>query len=221
MITAKRRLHYTDADRERFTGFFEKKQKKRRVGRPKKKKRRYNKKKKKKNKQTVQQTLSGEKKPTKSNVRRQLFEDEIDGEAIKQKQRGPKKTHTNWDKEPNLSYRARLATSWMTRTDKWQPNESFFRFCKRNGIDRNVLLNYMQKIKDAGPNRKPGGKRRGRKPTLPPTVMHHLCEGLFCKIIMCNKKVQQIVMSLQFSPRHHIAFCSCAETRRKFRGTST
>ena len=179
MLTAKKRL-YTTADRDRFTGFFTKKEKKRRVGRPKKKKRRYNKKKKSKKKQTstVQQTLTGEqqKKP-KPNACRQLFADEIEGEAIKAK-RATKAKRINWDKEPHSSYRARLATSWMTQTDRWVVGESFFRFCKRNGIDRNVLQNYIQRIKDAGPNRKPGGKKRGRKPTLPPTVMHHLCEGL-------------------------------------------
>jgi hypothetical protein len=157
---------YNDTDRRRFADYFG--DGKKQVGRPRKKKRRYNKKKKAKAKAKA-----------KEQKRKSLdvLDDKCAGEVAKAKLNKPKRL--NWDIEPNFSYRERVVTSWMCQVDLWRVGEKFCRFATRCGIDRNVLTRYMEKLKNtSGSNKtKPRGEKRGRKPMLPVTVMHHLCEG--------------------------------------------
>ena len=178
-------LKYSESERKRFVEFFKPKRK---VGRPKKKRRKYNKckkKKKEKQKQNGAKTYSAlvmTPNPNfRKNVRRRLlFEDEWEGQVAAEahKPREHRAKRINWDKEPSFGYRDMLATSWMTKTDLWRAGESFSKFCVRTGIDRKVLSNYIKKIQ-AGVDVQKKGKKRGRKPTLTPSVMHHLCEGIY------------------------------------------
>lgn len=173
------KMAYTGTDRQRFEGYFEPKSNQRKAGRPKKKKRKYKKHKSdKKQEQQVQQTLEGAQALVcrLSKVRKRLFEDKFEGALNTRKRRKKGLTRINWDKEPNFSFRDKLATSWMTKTDLWRPNEPFTRFCLRSGIDRAVLRRYITKIENEKNKR---GRKRGRKPTLTPSIMRHLCEGQF------------------------------------------
>ena len=167
-MKVRRRLFYSNKDKKTFAGYFVKP--KRKVGRPKKKKRKYNKSNNKKKK----------KRCAKATAKEEQVKAQIEGEAIKVKRLQQKAKRTNWDVEPNLSYRARLATSWMVQVDKWRPNESFNGFCVRNGIDRMVLKRYIDKIRSAGPNFKSEKhiNKRGPKTTLSESAMRHLCEGI-------------------------------------------
>ena len=158
-------LKYTNKDRERFADYFEQKPEKRKADRPKKRKRKY--KKSKKNKKKQQKKNNNVPK-----ARRRLFEDKFDGEVATDK----KPTRVNWDLEPKFSYRDRLTTSWITQTDLWRVGEKFGRFCLRCGINRNVLNNYIAKIK-SGAVQKAGSVKCGRKSMLSESVMRHLCEG--------------------------------------------
>ena len=171
-MSSKAKLRYTSTDRKRFAEFFTQEETKKKVGRPKKKKRKYS-----KNKQN-KKTDDKKDGVVKSSVQRKLFEDKCEGEVAKDKRN--KFSRVNWDIEPNYSYRDRIATSWITQTDLWRVGEKFGRFALRCAIDRNVLRRYINKVKKNAKEKnptKPKGEKRGRKPMLKQSVMHHLCEG--------------------------------------------
>ena len=96
---------------------------------------------------------------------------QLEGTIAKYKR--TKQSRINWDRPDNAEYRERLVTSWKTKTDLYRVGDSFCRFCKRNGIDRLVLLRYMKRIDAGDPP-----KKRGRKTLLSEDVMTHICEGL-------------------------------------------
>ena len=195
---SKTKLSYTSTDRKRFAEFFTQEETKKKVGRPKKKKRKYS-----KNKQN-KKTDDKKDGVVKSSVQRKLFEDKCEGEVAKDKRN--KFSRVNWDIEPNYSYRDRIATSWITQTDLWRVGEKFGRFALRCAIDRNVLRRYINKVKKNAKEKnptKPKGEKRGRKPMLKQSVMHHLCEGW---LSVC------VLLPLECSSRHCNAFCSRTET---------
>ena len=84
-----------------------------------------------------------------------------------------KSVRTNWDVGESRALRARLAQSWLSKSDLFDnPEDSFQRFCQKNGIPRNVLRRYLDK-KKAGES----PKKRGRPTLLSEDVMRHICEG--------------------------------------------
>ena len=177
---------YTKTDRKRFADYFD--QPERKVGRPRKKKRRYRKKNKEKAKaKKTKQKKTLERKESKARKRLKFLDDKLAGEAAKLELN--KRQRVNWDIEPNFSHRDRCVTSWMCQCDLWRVGEKFARFAERVGIDRGVLTRYMEKLKrqseqSGSNNKKPKGNKRGRKPMLPVSVMHHLCEGRSVTVLL-------------------------------------
>lgn len=197
---------YSKTDRKRFADYFD--QPERKVGRPRKKKRRYRKKNKEKAKaKKTKQEKALERKESKARKRLNFLDDKLAGEAAKLERN--KLNRTNWDIEPNFSYRDRCVTSWMCRCDLWRVGEKFARFAERVGIDRGVLTRYMEKLKkqSASNKKKPRGKKRGRKPMLPVSVMHHLCEG---QLLFSSPPCLYLIFPVEISSCHHIALCSGA-----------
>ena len=85
----------------------------------------------------------------------------------------------NWDSPDYSILRDIIAKSWDKKNNLYSQGESFGRFCKRMGINRNVLQRYLE-----GKYKHPElrAKRRGRPSLLTESVMRHLCEGV-CAII--------------------------------------
>lgn len=100
-----------------------------------------------------------------------------------------KSNRINWDKGKHKELRERLAVAWQEKTAPlYQEDDSFYRFCKRNAIDRSVLARYLKKKqKGEAPS------KRGRRPGLSEDVMRHLCErkllpkkNMFCFACVLN-----------------------------------
>ena len=91
------------------------------------------------------------------------------------KQKMPLRTkRINWDSPIYFERRKRYADSWSNQNDLFKKGESFFSFCERMGIDRNVLSRYLR-----GKYKTDRIVARGRKTLLPIHVMRHLIEGNF------------------------------------------
>ena len=88
-----------------------------------------------------------------------------------------KRQRINWDVAPNSALRLRIADSWSGKKDLYKDGQSFGRFCKTMGIDRNVLKRFLsgKYLQNLAATNKP----RGRPSLLNKNVMRHLCEGWF------------------------------------------
>ena len=195
-----KQVKYTHQETARFEAYFEKPVKKRKRGRPKKRKRTKKKKASTQHLQHLPKVVPKRKSAKKSKARKRLF-GKCEGIVNEDKQRD--RCRINWDAEPHLSRREKLAQSWINKNDLYKVGDSFAFFCQREAIDRNVLKRYIKK-KETGT--KP--KRRGRPTHLSESVMRHICESKFIAILFFCFIFLQIVHRV--TPTTN----SCGATRR-------
>ena len=171
--SAGKQLQYDVKSKRAFKRYFL--EPKPKVGRPKKRKRkRGGKRKSKVEPDTSKQTMmSGKSNESLTTKQKDELDARLEGSLRKMQRSGPV-SRVNWDVGNAALYRKRCADSWMKSTDLFEDGQSFFRFCKRCGIDRNVLKRYLngKYITNCLTN------CRGRPSLLPVSVMRHLCEGL-------------------------------------------
>ena len=163
---------YDREDKERFYNYFLKPPAKR--GRPKKKKRRGGRPRKKTGKKEASQTMIDGVDSLTPKQKADL--DARLEEALKQTKANTQK-RINWDLPDNAKLRQRIADSWTNKNDLYEDGETFSKFCKRVGIDRNVLTRFLKR------DPKKTRKKRGRPSQLRESVMRHLCEGNICLFV--------------------------------------
>lgn len=163
---------YDREDKERFYNYFLKPPAKR--GRPKKKKRRGGRPRKKTGKKEASQTMIDGVDSLTPKQKADL--DARLEEALKQTKTNTQK-RINWDLPDNAKLRQRIADSWTNKNDLYEDGETFSKFCKRVGIDRNVLTRFLKR------DPKKTRKKRGRPSQLRESVMRHLCEGNICLFV--------------------------------------
>ena len=163
---------YDREDKERFYNYFLKPPAKR--GRPKKKKRRGGRPRKKTGKKEASQTMIDGVDSLTPKQKADL--DARLEEALKQTKTNTQK-RINWDLPDNAKLRQRIADSWTNKNDLYEDGETFSKFCKRVGIDRNVLTRFLKR------DPKKARKKRGRPSQLTESVMRHLCEGNICLFV--------------------------------------
>ena len=163
----KRKLQYSAKCKKAFKAFFTLPPPKKKRGRPRKKKRTGGKNKQRAARKRTKQAiidLTG----------RALLElgAQLDGTREKAKrEKREKRKRTNWDTPENKALREKLANAWEEKSDPYKEGDTFYRFCQRNSINRNVLQRFIERrAKGQAP------KKRGRRPGLSEDVMCHLCE---------------------------------------------
>ena len=97
-------------------------------------------------------------------------------EALKQTKPNTQK-RINCDLPDNVKLRQHIADSWTNKNGLYEDGETFSKFCKRVGIDRNVLTRFLKR------DPKKTRKKRGRPSQLRESVMRHLCEGNICLFV--------------------------------------
>ena len=178
--TSLSRLQYSNRDVKEFRNYFGEPKKKR--GRPKKKKGKAKSGRKKKKGKQITIDLT-----TTENVRTTARRD-AEMAGLVQMHSRTTLSRTNWDKPENAELRMRLAESWVEKKDLYRAGETFYRFCMRNGIDRNVLSRFIARQKQGIPP-----KKRGRKTILSEDVIKHLCEGGFFSVRVVLHACMQLV----------------------------
>ena len=164
---------YDREDKERFYNYFLKPPAKR--GRPKKKKRRGGRPRKKTGKKEASQTMIDDNVDALTPKQKADLDARLE-EALKQTKTNTQK-RINWDLPDNAKLRQRIADSWTNKNDLYEDGETFSKFCKRVGIDRNVLTRFLKR------DPKKTRKKRGRPSQLRESVMRHLCEGNICLFV--------------------------------------
>ena len=164
---------YDREDKERFYNYFLKPPAKR--GRPKKKKRRGGRPRKKTGKKEASQTMIDGNVDALTPKQKADLDARLE-EALKQTKANTQK-RINWDLPDNAKLRQRIADSWTNKNDLYEDGETFSKFCKRVGIDRNVLTRFLKR------DPKKTRKKRGRPSQLRESVMRHLCEGNICLFV--------------------------------------
>ena len=160
-----RKSGYNEASATRFVQYFKKPDPKpRKRGRPRKKRR---------NQPSLAAQAKRHKKQAHVSVTYKgvSLRVDLEGAVAQATTSGQKKTRINWDKEPHQSHRERLAESWRKKNDLYNGEDSFARFCKRNGIARQVLSRFLEREKNTTSG------QRGRPTFLSKDVMRHICEG--------------------------------------------
>ena len=164
---------YDREDKERFYNYFLKPPAKR--GRPKKKKRRGGRPRKKTGVKKASQTMIDGNVDALTPKQKADLDARLE-EALKQTKANTQK-RINWDLPDNVKLRQRIADSWTRKNGLYEDGETFSKFCKRVGIDRNVLTRFLKR------DPKKTRKKRGRPSQLRESVMRHLCEGNICLFV--------------------------------------